>query len=116
DDLLRSEGRLGQVLFAGGGGLGRVKTLLESLIERGAEIGGADGRQRTKALWAALDSMENAARDLREAALRPEEWRALEKRAAEAQDRLESLRRDRAATEAALDRLRLVRAIRPWLA
>src|ERR1700686_254500 len=29
-DLLESEGRLGQVLFAGGGGLGRVKTLLES--------------------------------------------------------------------------------------
>jgi uncharacterized protein YhaN len=115
-ELLESEGRLGQVLFAGGGGLGQVKSLLESLIARRDDIGRADRRQRSKPLWAALDSLEQAGRDLRDAALRPEEWRALEKRVADAQEQLDRLRRERAGTEAELDRIRLVRAVRPWLA
>ncbi len=110
--LLQSDGRLGQVLFAGGGGLGRVRGLLDDLVKRRDEIGRADLRQRTKPLWAAVATIEQARNDIRTSAMRPEAWRALEQRVGDAAAALAEIRRTRAAAESRLDRLRLLRAIR----
>jgi uncharacterized protein YhaN len=116
DALLATGGRLGQVLFAGSGGLARIRNLLDRLIEQRDAIGRADRKQCSKPLWSALSAVEQAGRDLREAALRPEQWRALEKRAAEAEAELMALRAERAEVEARLAELRQVRNLRPWLA
>lgn len=113
--LSRSSGRLGHMLLAGSGGLGQVQRLLETLVRDRDAIGRADLRQIAKPLWRAADEAREAARQLAQAALRPDAWLGMEKRAAAAARQLEALRDERLAVEAELARLTALRAVRPWL-
>ncbi len=114
--LSRSNGRLGQMLLAGGGGLGAVQGLLKALEDARDDIGRADRNQQTKPLWHAARDVAEAGRALAKHALRPEAWQGMEKRAAEANAALAALREERLAVDAELAGLTTVRAVRPWLA
>ena len=81
EDLIRSQGRLGQVLFAAGGGMGRVRDLLTDLERKRDDLGKATARHRSRPLWNALSNWEQANADLRRTALRPDGWNALERQA-----------------------------------
>ncbi len=116
DALLGSQGRLGQVLFAASGGMGRVRALLERLRERRDEFGSALRRHKSRPLWAALNDFEQAQAALNRAALRPDGWRALERAAEAAEAALARLREEQATAATRLRQLRMVQAIRPWVA
>ncbi len=113
--LSRSSGRLGHMLLAGSGGLGQVQRLLETFVRDRDAIGRADLRQIAKPLWRAADEAREAGRQLAQAALRPDAWLGMEKRAAAAERQLAALRDERVAVEAELARLTALRAVRPWL-
>jgi uncharacterized protein YhaN len=115
-ELCRSSGRLGAMLLAGSGGLGRVRLLLDRLAAERDAIGRADRRQPTQPLWKARAEAIEAGRALQQAALKPEAFLALEQRAAQAAADLETLRAGRVAAMAELGRLTALRAVRPWLA
>ncbi|CAH2601151.1 Chromosome partition protein smc [Rhodovastum atsumiense] len=115
EELCRSSGRLGQMLLAGSGGLGRVQRLLEGLCQERDAIGRAERRHVSQPIWAAAAEATDAQRALGQAALRPEAFLALEKRAAEAAETLAALRRERGEVEAARAQLAALRAVRPWL-
>lgn len=114
--LLKSEGRLGQVLFAASGGMGRVRALLERLRERRDELGSAGRRHKSRPLWAAFEAYGEAQRALTRAALRPDAWHRLEREASAAEARLAGLRVEQADGNAAIRQRRMVQAVRPWLA
>ena len=113
--LSRSSGRLGAMLLAGSGGLGRVQHLLDRLMEARDAIGRAERRHESKPLWKARKEAIEAGRALAQAALRPEAYLALEKRAADTATELQTLRAERDAVATALGRLTALRAVRPWL-
>jgi uncharacterized protein YhaN len=115
-ELIRSQGRLGQVLFAAGGGMGRVRELLTELERKRDELGRATARHRSRPLWNALSEWEQANSDLRRVALRPDGWSTLEHQAIDAARLLNTLLDEQAAGVAERDRLRTIGASRPWLA
>ena len=114
-DLIRSQGRLGQVLFAAGGGMGRVRDLLTDLERKRDDLGKATARHRSRPLWNALSNWEQGNADLRRTALRPDGWSALERQAQEAARTLETLLTEQAEEARERDRLRTIGACRPWL-
>ena len=114
-DLIRSQGRLGQVLFAAGGGMGRVRDLLTELERKRDELGRANARHRSRPLWNAFSEWEQAGLDLRRVALRPDGWDTLERQAADTAQQLQSLLDTQAAGVTERDRLRTIAASRPWL-
>ena len=114
-DLINSQGRLGQVLFAAGGGLGRIRDLLTELERRRDDLGRANRRHTSRPLWAAFATWEQANTDLRKSALRPADFTAMEKAAAEAAKQLHDLLAEQSADATERDRLRTVAACRPWL-
>ena len=114
-ELSRSSGRLGAMLLAGSGGLGRVQHLLDQLVEARDAIGRAERRHEAQPIWKARKEAIEAGRALAQSALRPEAYLALEHHAAETAAELEKLRGEREAVEAALGRLTTLQAVRPWL-
>ncbi|HEY4173091.1 MAG TPA: AAA family ATPase, partial [Rhodopila sp.] len=114
-DLIHSQGRLGQVLFAAGGGMGRVRDLLTELERQRDELGKANARHRSRPMWNALSNWEQGNADLRRAALRPDGWTALERQATEAARALEVLLAEQTEESRERDRLRTISACRPWL-
>jgi uncharacterized protein YhaN len=114
-DLIRSQGRLGQVLFAAGGGMGRVRDLLIELERQRDDLGKATARHRSRPIWNALSNWEQGNADLRRAALRPDGWTALERQATEAGHVLETLLAEQGEEGRERDRLRTIGACRPWL-
>ena len=114
-ELIRSQGRLGQVLFAAGGGIARVRELLAELERKRDELGKATARHRSRPLWSALSLWEQGNSDLRRSALRPDGWQTLERQATEATRHLEALLREQAENAAERERLRAIGACRPWL-
>ena len=115
-DLIRSQGRLGQVLFAAGGGMARVRDLLTELERRRDDLGKATARHKSRPLWSALSSFEQSNADLRRAAMRPDRWHALEQQATEYRQHLHTLLAQQTEDAREHDRLRTIRACRPWLA
>jgi uncharacterized protein YhaN len=114
-DLIRSQGRLGQVLFAAGGGMARVRDLLTELERKRDDLGKATARHRSRPLWSALSNWEQGNADLRRAALRPDGWSTLERQATEAARALETLQIEHTEETIERDRLRTIGACRPWL-
>jgi uncharacterized protein YhaN len=114
-DLIHSQGRLGQVLFAAGGGMGRVRDLLTELERKRDELGRATARHRSRPLWGALSNWEQGVADLRRTALRPDGWSTLERQAAEATRELDRLLGEQTEEATERDRLRTMSACRPWL-
>jgi uncharacterized protein YhaN len=114
-DLIRSQGRLGQVLFAAGGGMGRVRDLLTDLERRRDDLGRASTRHRARPLWSAFSNWEQSGRDLGRAALRPDGFTTLERDATETAETLETLLAEQDAKTRERDRLRTIGACRPWL-
>ena len=114
-ELIHSKGRLGQVLFAAGGGMGRVRDVLATLEAQRDELGRATVRHKARPLWSALTAWEKAVTDLRQAALRPEGWSKLERDAETAAKQLETLVSEQEAGASERDRLRAIGAVRPWL-
>ena len=114
-ELIHSQGRLGQVLFAAGGNLGRVRDLLTELERKRDELGKATARHKSRPIWNALSAWEQGRADLRHAAMRPDNWTTLERQAAETATHLQILLREQAADTSERDRLRTVSACRPWL-
>ncbi len=114
-ELIRSQGRLGQVLFAAGGGLGCVRDLLSELERKRDDLGRATVRHRSRPLWSALSNWEQGTADLRRAALRPDGWTALERQAAEAAQTLQALLAEQAEATQQRDHLRTIGACRQWL-
>jgi uncharacterized protein YhaN len=114
-DLIRSQGRLGQVLFAAGGGMARVRELLTELERKRDELGKASARHKSRPLWNALSNWEQGGADLRRAALRPDGWNTLERTAADETRQLETLVSEQAAEARERERLQTIRACRPWL-
>jgi uncharacterized protein YhaN len=113
--LIRSQGRLGQVLFAAGGGMARVRELLSELERRRDDLGKASARHKSRPLWSAMSSWEQAGADLRKASLRPDGWQALERQAAETARDLDGLLHDQANEACERERRQTIRACRPWL-
>lgn len=113
--LVRSQGRLGEVLFAAGGGIGRVRDLLAQLERQRDEFGQAGVRHRSRPIWRAFSDLEEARASLKKAALKPDSWSRLEQEAEEASQRLKALHEEREALAAERDRLCVNRAVRPWL-
>ena len=114
-ELIRSQGRLGQVLFAAGGGMARVRELLAELERKRDELGKATARHRSRPLWGALSLWEQGNSDLRRSALRPDGWQTLERQASETREHLEGLLRAQAEDAGERERLRTIGACRPWL-
>ncbi|WP_428492544.1 AAA family ATPase [Rhodopila sp.] len=114
-ELIRSQGRLGQVLFAAGGGMARVRELLAELERKRDELGKATARHRSRPLWSALSLWEQGNSDLRRSALRPDGWQTLERQATETAHQLQALLREQAENAAERERLRAIGACRPWL-
>ncbi len=114
-DLIRSQGRLGQVLFAAGGGMARVRELLTELERKRDDLGRATARHKSRPIWSALSAWEQAAGDLRKLAMRPDNWQTLEREAAETARRLDVLQAEQADDLRERDGLRTVSACRPWL-
>ena len=113
-ELIRSQGRLGQVLFAAGGGMAKVRELLTELERRRDDLG-KTARHKSRPLWAALDGWEKANNDLRRSAMRPDGWMALERQAADTARDLEALLREQTDIGRERERLRTIGACRPWL-
>ncbi|HBK04584.1 MAG TPA: hypothetical protein DDZ81_01835 [Acetobacteraceae bacterium] len=114
-ELIRSHGRLGQVLFAAGGGMAPVRDLLTELERRRDELGKATARHKTRPLWGAFSGWEQANIDLRRSAMRPDGWHTLERQATESARELEILLREQADHGRERERLRTIGACRPWL-
>ena len=114
-ELSHSKGQLGHMLLAGGGGLGTERLRDEMIRDRDA-IGRADHRHIARPLWRAAAEAAEAGRWLAHAALRPDAWQGMEKRAADTERQLAVLREERVALEAELSGLTALRAVRPWLA
>lgn len=114
-DLIHSQGRLGQVLFAAGGGMGRVRDLLTDLERKRDDLGRANVKHKSRPLWNALSNWELSVQDLKRAALRPADFVTLERQAEETARQLEILLAEQAAETEERDRLRTIRACRPWL-
>jgi uncharacterized protein YhaN len=114
-ELIRSQGRLGQVLFAAGGGMARVRDLLSELERKRDDLGKATARHKTRPLWGALSGWEQGNADLRRAALRPDGWHALERQAADTARQLDALVTAQSDDGRERDRLRTIGACRPWL-
>jgi hypothetical protein len=114
-ELIRTQGRLGQVLFAAGGGMGRVRELSTALEAKRDELGRATVRHKARPLWSALSAWEQAGMDLRRVALRPEGWTKMERDATDAAQKLEALLAEQKAGMAERDHLRTIGATRPWL-
>lgn len=114
-ELIQSRGRIGQVLFAAGGGMERVRKLLEALGRDRDELGNVGARHKSRPIWGALSAHDQAKADLRRAALRPDAWNRADVEAAEAAQRLKSLLEEQEAEASERDRLRTVGAVRPWL-
>lgn len=114
-ELIRSQGRLGQVLFAAGGGLGRVRELLARLEAKRDELGRVS-RHKSRPIWAAMDAWQQASADLRRVALRPEGWARLETDARAAVEALQTLLAEQQSHAAERERLSRIGAVRPWLA
>lgn len=115
-ELIRSHGRLGQVLFAAGGGMAKVRDLLAELERKRDELGKATARHKTRPIWGALSGWEQANHDLRRAALRPDGWQALERAATETTRQCEILLHEQTQIGRERERLRTIAACRPWLA
>ena len=115
DDLIRSQGRLGQVLFAAGGGMARVRDLLTELERKRDELGEATARHKSRPIWSAFSAWEQAGTDLRRLALRPDGWQTLERQAAGRRRNLEHPARRTGRRGQERDRLRTIGACRPWL-
>ena len=115
NDLIRSQGRLGQVLFAAGGGMARVRDLLTELERKRDELGRATVKHKARPLWAAFSAWEKASSDLRTAALRPDNWRAMERHASETAETLRILLDEQTTETQERERLRTIGACRPWL-
>lgn len=113
-DLIRSHGRLGQVLFAAGGGMGPVRDLLIDLERRRDDLGKA-ARHKSRPIWSAFSQWEQASIDLRRSALKPDGWTALETQATDAARQLEALLAEQAEETRERDRLRTIGACRQWL-
>ena len=113
--LILSQGRLGQVLYAASGGMGRVRDLLASLERQRDELGRTT-RHKSKPIWGAMSAWEDAKEELRRTAMKPDDWVRLEREAAEASARLAGLLERHEAGEAERVRLRTLAAVRPWLA
>ena len=114
-DLIRSQGRLGQVLFAAGGGMARVRDLLGELERKRDDLGRAGHRHKSRPLWGAMSNWEQASAELRRVALRPDRWTALEREAAETAHHLRTLLSEQTEDLKRRDRLRTTSACRPWL-
>ena len=115
DELIKSQGRLGQVLFAASGGMGRVRDMLAEFEKKRDELGRATVRHKSRPIWQALSNWERAGSDLRRAALRPDGWNKLEREANDAAAQLATLTSEQAVGLSERDRLRTMGAIRPWL-
>ena len=113
--LILSQGRLGQVLYAASGGMGPVRDLLASLERQRDELGRVT-RHKARPIWGAMSAWEEAKEELRRTAMKPDDWGRLEREATEASARLAALREQHEAGEAERARLRTVAAVRPWLA
>ena len=114
-DLIRSQGRLGQVLFAAGGGMARVRELLTELERKRDDLGRATARHKSRPIWSALSAWEQAVGDLRKLAMRPDNWQTLEREAADTARRLDVLQAEQTADLRERDGLRTIGACRPWL-
>jgi uncharacterized protein YhaN len=114
-DLIHSQGRLGRVLFAAGGGMGRVRDLLTELERKRDDLGKATARHRSRPLWSALSNWEQGNTDLRHAALRPDGWTVLQREATDAARALETLLAQQAEDTSERESLRTISACRPWL-
>ncbi len=55
-ELIQSRGRIGQVLFAAGGGMERVRKLLEALGRDRDELGNVGARHKSRPIWGALSA------------------------------------------------------------
>lgn len=115
-ELINSQGRLGQVLFAAGGGMGRVRELLKTLEDRRDDLGRANIRHKSKPLWSALTDWEQASTDLRQTAIRPEGWARLETAATSTAAALQALQDEHRQLADEQRELQMLRAVRPWLA
>jgi uncharacterized protein YhaN len=114
-ELIQSRGRIGQVLFAAGGGMERVRKLLEALGRDRDELGNVGARHKSRPIWGALSAYDQAKADLRRVAVRPDAWNRADAEAADAVRQLECLLGEQEAEAAERDRLRTVGAVRPWL-
>jgi uncharacterized protein YhaN len=114
-ELIRSQGRLGEILFAAGGGMAGVRTLLAELERKRDDLGRATVRHKARPLWSALSNWDQANTDLRRTALRPDGWLAMERQARDAADALQALLTEQAAETRERDGLRTISACRPWL-
>jgi uncharacterized protein YhaN len=114
-ELIQSRGRIGQVLFAAGGGMERVRKLLEALGRDRDELGNVGARHKSRPIWGALSAYDQAKADLRRASLRPDALNRADAEAAEAARRLAQLLEEQDAEAAERDRLRTVGAVSPWL-
>ena len=114
-ELIQSRGRIGQVLFAAGGGMERVRKLLETLGRDRDELGNVGARHKSRPIWGALSAYDQARADLRRVALRPDAWNRADADSADAARRLKHLLEEHEAEAAERNRLRTVSAARPWL-
>ena len=114
-ELIRSQGRLGQVLFAAGGGMGRVRDLLGRLELQRDELGRAATRHKSRPIWAALSAWEQANADLRQAAIRPDGWARMDSAATDSAAALRVLLDEQTRIAAERNDLQIIGAVRPWL-
>jgi uncharacterized protein YhaN len=115
EELLKSDGALGEALLAAAGGLREAHTLKEWLAaerDKAAPL----RRSQTRPFYKGLDALQEAQRRLKQEIWQPKEWLEQERTAAAAEARRIAARAEAEAAGAAITRLERIRRVRPLLA
>jgi uncharacterized protein YhaN len=114
DDLLRTDGQVGQALFAAGAGGKPLRVALDRYLQQAAELYVPSGK--LQALPRALNEYREADKATKAASLPPEEWTAERKAHDDAHAEAETVKRERATVASERARADRVRRAIPLVA
>ncbi|MGX1100111.1 AAA family ATPase [Amorphus sp. MBR-141] len=115
DDMLKSDGELGSLLFSAASGLAGLTSLKTSLEDEAGSIF-APRRSKDRRFYQILDRHEAARRAERESELRATDWKALNTAIDDLQARYDGLAAERTTARRAAARLERLRQLRPIVA
>ncbi|MGX1308196.1 chromosome segregation protein [Amorphus suaedae] len=115
DDMLKSDGELGSLLFSAASGLAGLTTLKTSLEDEAGAIF-APRKSKDRRFYQILDRHEAARKAERESELRATDWKALNTAIDDLQARYDALAAERTTARRAAARLERLRQLRPIVA
>lgn len=115
DDMLKSDGELGSLLFSAASGLAGLTSLKTALEDEAGTIF-APRKSKDRRFYQILERHDAARRAERESELRASDWKALNGAIGDLQARYDALAGERASARRAAARLQRLRQLRPIVA